>query len=100
MDGAEAPKNAPYRWSWLGKWWQLAFEGKLDPGRVGATSATDLPILSFTGVNRMAWILPSSGPLMTVAMPEICPRSLTLLAAIVKRLESSEISELRSVTTP
>jgi hypothetical protein len=72
----------------------------MDPGRVRATSATDVPILSFTGVNRRAWILPSSGPLMTVAIPEICPRSLILLAAIMKRLESPGISVLRSVITP
>src|SRR5215472_17131880 len=83
-----------------GKWWLQAPAGKLDPGRVRATSATDLPMRSFTGVNRMEWILPSSGPLMTVAIPEICARSLTLLAAMMKRLESAGISVLRSVTTP
>ena len=85
-----------YRSEWaspnLCKWWLQTFAGKLDPGRVRATSATDVPILSFTGVNRRAWILPSSGPLMTVAIPEICPRSLILLAAIMKRLESPGIS--------
>ena len=42
---------------------------------------------------------PSSGPVTTVAIPEICPRSLMLLAAIMKRLESPGISVLRSVNT-
>src|SRR5882724_6406239 len=83
----------------LGKWWLQTFAGKLDFGCVRAKSAIDLPILSFTGVNRMAWILSLSGPLMTVAIPEICPRSLIFLAAIMKRLESSRISLLRLVIT-
>lgn len=48
----------------------------------------------------MAWTLPLSGPLMTIAMRLICPRSLILLAATMKRLESWGISVLRSVTTP
>src|SRR5580658_7985388 len=103
LDGTETSENAPYCWSWsgtnLGKWWLQTFAGKMDHGRVRATSATDSPILSSTGVNRMAWILPSPGPLMTVAMPEICPRSLILLAAIMKRLESLGISVFRSVIT-
>ncbi len=41
------------------------FAGKLDFGRVGATSATDLPMLWFAGVARKAWMLPASGPLST-----------------------------------
>jgi hypothetical protein len=50
----------------LREWWLQAFAGKLDSGRVSATSATDVSILSFTGVARMAWILPLSGPVSTV----------------------------------
>src|SRR5580698_11335234 len=103
LDGTETSENAPYCWSWpgtnLGKWWLQTPAGKMDPGRVRATSATYSPMLSSTGVNRMAWILPSSGPLMTVAMPEICPRSLILLAAMMKRLESLEMNVVRSVST-
>src|SRR4029077_5921024 len=38
------------------------FAGKLDFGRVGATSATDLPMLWFTGVARKAWMLPRIRP--------------------------------------
>src|SRR5215472_7530054 len=76
------------------------FSGKSGPGRVGATSATDVPTLAFTGVARKEWILPTSGPLRTVAMPEICPRSLILLAMVAKRLESAGNSVLRSVITP
>ena len=49
---------------------------------VGATSATDMPMLWCTGVARKAWMLPASGPVSTVAMPEICPRSLILLAMV------------------
>jgi hypothetical protein len=78
----------------------LTFAGKLDFGCVGATSATDLPMLSFTGVARKAWMSPVWGPETTVAIPEICPRSLILLAEIMKRLESAGISVLRSVITP
>src|SRR6202795_2277021 len=65
----------------LGKWWLLAFAGKVEYGSVRANSATDSPISSFEGVNRMAWILFASGPESTVAIPEICPRPLILLAA-------------------
>ena len=83
----------------LGKSWLPIFAGKLDPGRVGSSSATDLPMLSFTGVARKAWTLPSSGPLRTVAMPEICPRSLILLAVVHERLEPIGNSVLRSVIT-
>jgi hypothetical protein len=60
----------------------LTFAGKLDFGCVGATSATDKPMLACTGVARKAWMLPASGPLSTIAMPEICPRSLILLAMV------------------
>src|SRR5215472_3332863 len=35
--------------------------GKLDFGRVGATSATDLSMLCLTGVAIKAWMLPASG---------------------------------------
>ena len=56
------------------------FAGKLMFGRVGATSATEIPMLPFTGVARKAWMLPASGPLSTIAMPEICPPSLISLA--------------------
>src|SRR5262249_11397048 len=69
-------------------------------GCVVATSATDLPTRPSTGVARKAWISPLWGPLCTVAMPEICPRSLILLAEITKRLESAGISALMSVITP
>src|SRR5271170_3826918 len=57
---------------------------------------------SFTGVARKAWTLPVSGPLRTVAMPEICPRSLILLAMVARRwrLESLGNRVLRSVNTP
>src|SRR5271163_1116240 len=79
---------------------RLAFTGALDFGCVGTSSATDLPMLSFTGVNRMAWMLPSSGPLRTIAMAPICPRSLILLAMVANRLELAGISVLRSVITP
>src|ERR1700719_4128937 len=83
MDGAEAPKYL-YRSNRsspnLCKSCLLRFAGKLDFGCVGAMSATDLSILSFTGVARKAWMSPACGPLSTVAMPEICPRSLILLA--------------------
>jgi monoamine oxidase len=44
-------------------------------------------MLCFAGVARKAWMLPASGPLSTIAMPEICPRSLILLAMTAKRLE-------------
>src|SRR5436190_24213447 len=63
------------------------FAGKLDFGRVGASSATDLPMLCLTGVAIKAWMLPISGPLCTIAMPEICPRSLILFAMTARRLE-------------
>ena len=69
-------------------------------GRVGATSATETLMLPFAGVARKAWMLPASVPLSTVAMPEICPRSLILLAMVAKRLELAGNSVLRSVITP
>ena len=78
----------------------LTFAGKLDFGCVRATSATDLPTLAFTGFARKAWVSPAWGPLSTVAMPEICPRSLILLAMVAKRLELAGNSVLRSVITP
>ena len=58
------------------------FADKVTFWSVRATSAIDLPMLSFTGVNRMAWMSPSCGPLCTIAIPEICPRSLILLAMV------------------
>ena len=56
LGGAEAPKNAPYRWSWPSpnlceEWWQ-AFADKLDPGRERATSATDSPIFRLQGLTE------------------------------------------------
>src|SRR5271163_2357079 len=78
--------------------WQ-AFAGTVECGCARAKSATDSPIFSLAGVNRVAWILPASGPVSTVAIPEICPRSLILLAAMMKRLESLEMSVFRSVIT-
>src|SRR5271170_7397805 len=78
--------------------WQV-FAGTVECGCVRAKSATDSPISSLEGVSRMAWILPVSGPVSTVAMPEICPRSLILPAALMKRLESLEMSVFRSVIT-
>ena len=77
----------------------LGLNEKLVCGRVGTSSATDLSMLSFTGVNRMAWMLPASGPLRTIAMAPICPRSLILLAMVANRLELAN-SVLRSVITP
>src|SRR5271163_5099160 len=70
--------------------WQV-FAGTVECGCVRAKCAADSPISSLAGVNRMAWILPVSGPVSTVAIPEICPRSLILLAAMMKRLESLEM---------
>src|SRR5215471_14669084 len=95
--------NTLYRWnrpspSLCKSCWQTS-PGKWEGGGVGATSATDLPTLAFTGVARKEWTLPTSGPLSTIAMPEICPRSLMLLAEITKRLESAGNSVLRSVIT-
>src|SRR5215467_7147381 len=78
----------------------LTFAGKLDFGCVRATSATDLPMLCLRGVARKAWMSPACGPLSTVAMPEICPLSLILLAMVAKRLELAGNSVLRSVITP
>ena len=83
----------------LGESWLLTFPGKLDFGHVGATSATDLPMLWCAGVARKAWMLPASGPLRTIAMPEIWPRSLILLAMTAQRLELAGNSVLRSVIT-
>src|SRR6202035_3843194 len=70
-----------------------------DFGCVGATSATDLPMLWRAGVARKAWMLPAFGPLSTIAMPEICPRSLILFAITAKRLELAGNSVLRLVIT-
>jgi hypothetical protein len=39
---------------------------------------------------QKAWMLPASGPLSTIAMPETCPRSLILLAMVAKRLHWQE----------
>ena len=58
------------------------FAGKLDFGCAGATSAIDKPTGSFTGVARKAWVSPTCGPLSTVAIPAICPRSLIWLAMV------------------
>ena len=80
--------------------WLQAFADKLECGCVRAKSAIDVPMLSFTGVARNAWMSPAWGPVCTVAIPEICPRSLILLAEIMKRLESAGISVFRSVITP
>jgi hypothetical protein len=44
------------------------FAGELDFGRVGATSATDLPMLWRTGVARKTWMLPASGPVITACL--------------------------------
>src|SRR4029077_16557938 len=77
----------------------LTFAGKLDFGHVGATSATDLPMLWCAGVARKAWMLPASGPLLMSAMTVICPNSLILLAMTAQRLELAGNSVLRSVIT-
>ena len=45
-------------------------------------------------------MLPLSGPLRTIAMPEICPRSLISLAMVTKRLALAGNNVLRSVITP
>src|SRR5580704_1342317 len=78
----------------------LTFAGKSEFGCVGARSATDLSILSFTGVARKAWMSPVCGPLSTVAIPTICPRSLIWLAMVGYRLELAGNSVLRLVITP
>ena len=41
-------------------------------------------------------MLAASGPLSTIAMPEICPRSLILLAMVAKRLAPAGNSVMRS----
>src|SRR5215472_14429099 len=96
---SELRKSPLYLPNWQGpnlcEEWQV-FAGTVECGCVRAKSATDSPITSLEGVNRMAWILPVSGPVSTVAMPEICPRSLILLAALMKRLESLGMSVYRS----
>jgi len=79
--------------------WLHAFPDRLECGCVRAKSAIDLPMLASTGVKRIEWMSPAWGPVTTVAIPEICPRSLILLALIMRRLESSGISVLRSVST-
>jgi hypothetical protein len=76
------------------------FAGKVTFGSVRATSAADLPTLAFTGVARKGWVSPACGPLSTVAMPEICPRSLIQLTMVAYRLELAGNSVLRSVITP
>src|SRR5580704_4075070 len=102
LDDARAPKGPLYLPNGPGpnlcEEWQ-AVAGTVECGCVRAKSATDSPISSLAGVNRMAWIFPASGPVSTVAIPEICPRSLILLAAMMKRLESSRMSVFRSVIT-
>src|SRR5205085_9111896 len=75
------------------------FAGRVIFGCVRATSATDVPMLSFTGVARKAWVSPACGPLSTVAMPEICPLSLIWLAMVAYSLELAGNSVLRSVIT-
>src|SRR5215471_9066746 len=84
----------------LRKSWLPTFAGKVIFGSVRATSATDLPTLAFTGVARKAWVSPACGPVSTVAIPAICPRSLIWLAMVAKRLELAGNSVLRSVITP
>src|SRR5262249_46239329 len=78
--------------------WLQTFAGKAC-GCVRAKSAIDVPMLPSTGVKRIEWMSPAWGPVTTNAIPEICPRSLILLALIMRRLESSGISVLRSVNT-
>ena len=102
MHGAEAPTIALYRSNRPGpklRKWLHAFPDRLECGCVRAKSAIDLPMLASTGVKRIEWMSPAWGPVTTVAIPEICPRSLILLALIMRRLESSGISALRSVST-
>jgi hypothetical protein len=79
--------------------WLHAFPDRLECGCVRAKSAIDLPMLASTGVKRIEWMSPAWGPVTTVAIPEICPRSLILLALIMRRPESSGISVFRSVRT-
>ena len=57
-------------------------------------------MLAFTGVARKAWVSPVCGPLSTVPIPTICPRSLTWLAMVGKRLEVEGNIVPRSVITP
>src|SRR5262249_27275453 len=103
MHSAEAPKILLYWSNPPGpnpcEWWWPTFAGKLACGCVRAKSAIDVPMLSSTGVRRTEWISPAWGPACTNAIPEICPRSLILLALITKRLESLGISVLTSVIT-
>src|SRR5580700_7990203 len=76
-------------------------EGKLIFGCVSTTSATDLPRSSSTGVARKAWtIFPACGPVISTAIPAICPLSLMLLAEITKRWELAGNRVLRSIVTP
>ncbi len=57
-------------------------------------------VFVYRGCQKGVDLLPACGPASTVAMPEICPRSLILLAEITKRWELSGNSVLRSVITP
>src|SRR5215470_13393150 len=97
-EGHEIPFSV-YRSNWpnLREEWLQTFAGKLEVGCVRAKSAIDVPMLSSTGVRRTEWISPAWGPACTNAIPEICPRSLILLALIITRLESPGISVLTSV---
>src|SRR6202041_717926 len=105
MHGAEAQKM-PLSWidqcANLGESCMPTFAaGKLIFGCVRTTSATDLPRSSSTGVARKAWTsLRLCGPASSNAMPEICPRSLMLLAETTKRWELAGNKVLRSIVTP
>ncbi len=75
--------------------------GKLISGCVSTTSATGLPWSSSTGVARKAWtIFPACDPVISPAIPAICPLSLMLLADITKRWELAGNRVLRSIVTP
>src|SRR6266852_5019717 len=56
------------------------FAGSLNFGCWIATAATEEAMLAFTGDARKAWISPACGPASTVAIPDICPLELILLA--------------------
>src|ERR1700721_3661512 len=105
MHGAEAQKM-PLSWidhcANLGESCLPTFAaGKLIFGCVSTTSATGLPMSSFTGVARKAWtIFPACGPAISTAIPAICPLSLMLLAEITKRWELAGNKVLRSIVMP
>src|SRR5260370_32251411 len=90
MHGAEASKIPPYCSNRpspnLCKCWLLTFAGKLDFGRVGATSATEWPMLWFTEVATKPWMLSASCPLRTIAIHKICPLSFIFLFMTVDGL--------------